>query len=100
MLFAVLEFRGIAISKTVALRRNTYIGVPLYLSTPMEMGCIEPLVENENLTKQQRKVKLAIITYVIYEIKYKYSSCYSMHSRMSMNRSGEDYCRISVCFLR
>ena len=36
---------------------NISIGVQLDLSTPMEIGYIETLVENENSAKQQRKNK-------------------------------------------
>ena len=38
----------------VTFRWNISIVFPLDLSTPTEMGYIEPLVENKNSTKQQR----------------------------------------------
>ena len=39
-------------------RRNIFIGIPLDLSMPTEMTCIEPLVENEKSSKTPNKLKI------------------------------------------
>ena len=38
-------------------RRNISINIPLDLSIPTEMTCIEPLVENEKSSKTPNKLK-------------------------------------------
>ena len=44
-------------------RQNTSIGIPLDLSIPTEMTCIEPLVANEKSSKTPNKLKI-ILCYI------------------------------------
>ena len=48
-------------------RRNIFIGIPLNLSIPTEMGYIQPLVDNKNSAKLQNCV---ILTYVRFFFAY------------------------------
>ena len=42
------------------IRRNIFKGIPLDLSIPTEMTCIEPLVENEKSSKTPNKLKIML----------------------------------------
>ena len=42
------------------IRRNISIGIPLDLSIPTEMTCIEPLVENEKSSKTPNTLKIML----------------------------------------
>ena len=44
----------------LSLRRNISIGIPLDLSIPTEMTCIEPLVENEKSSKTPNILKIML----------------------------------------
>ena len=43
-----------------SIRRNISIGIPLDLSIPTEMTCIESLVENEKSSKTPNKLKIML----------------------------------------
>ena len=53
-------------NRNIVSRRNISIGIPLDLSIPTEMTCIEPLVENEKSSKTPNKLKIKLC-YIFYD---------------------------------
>ena len=71
------------------------IGIPLDLSMPTEMTCIEPLVENEKSSKTPNKLK-SILCYIL-DLVFTYSRCkvrqiHKIHVR-GMIQNNVDFCR-------